>query len=153
MLEKSYPGEIAKPVSIVEWMDNEMEGKAPAKDCLELTKADSDMTEYFYHRKNLPRYRENGKKSAPCYFRKVPGYVPYPATTAMLDFKQDEDGKPLDFQMNGYDLDDVYVACVDAASGGKLIKRAHAREFCTSFLGYKRTNTQLKKRSLFMSVK
>lgn len=133
VLERSY-NEVFRPLTIVEWMDNEMEGKAPASQCIEITEKDTDLTEYFYERYNLPRKREGGKPSAPCYFRKVPGYLPYPASVAEIDFKKDADGKPSTYNPTDFDFNEVMTACIDSRVGHKKLRQIGAADFCRSYL-------------------
>lgn len=129
-LERSYPTQVKRPLNLIEWMDDEMEGRADAKDCIEITKKDVDLTPYFYARRNLPRKRGDGLAGAPCYYRKVPEYFSYPATVAEVDFGKDANGKPIDYTLSEYDRTELYYACVDAASGGKWARRGSARSFC-----------------------
>jgi hypothetical protein len=111
-----------------------MEGKEDALKCIEITEKDTDLTAYFYARNNLPRVRDNGKTGAPCYYRRVPGYIPYPATVAELEFGVDADGNKINYSMNDFHADDLYIACVDAYVGNKFLKRATAASFCKKYL-------------------
>lgn len=136
VLEGSYPDEVFKPLTITEWIDTEMEGREDPKKCIEITEADTDLTEYFFARNNLPAVRSNGKPGAPCYYRMVPGYLPYPASVAEVELKRDARGNPSDYSPKGFDLDEVFAACEDSFSGGKFMKRAAARQFCKSYLRF-----------------
>lgn len=133
VLEQSYPSELSKPLSVVEWMDNEMEGRVDASKCIEIKKdVDQDLTAQFYFKGFLPNKRTNGKPAFDCYFRKVPGYVAYPETTAELEFGKDEFGKPIDYTLSAFDKDTVYGACVDAYAGRGFMKKGAARSFCSA---------------------
>lgn len=135
VIEGSYPSEVSKPLTVVEWMDNEMEGRVNASKCVEIKKdADRDLTELFYFHSFLPNYRANGKPAYDCYFRKVPGYIPYPETTAELELGVDEDGQKIDYELKNFDKAILWNACVDAYVGKKYLKRAAARKFCDSYI-------------------
>ena len=134
VLERSY-SDVTKPLTVVEWMDNEMEGRVDASKCIELKKgADADLTADFYVHAFLPNYRDNGKHAYDCYYRKVPGYIPYPETVAELELGKDEDGNPIDLGLKTYDHDIVHNACVDAYSGNNIFKRGSARNFCDHYI-------------------
>jgi len=135
VIERSY-SDVEKPLSIVDWMDNEMEGRVDASKCIEIKKdTDLDLTEDFYYHGFLPNYRENGKPAYDCYYRKVPGYIPYPETTAELETGKDVDGNPIDYTLNTYNRDMVYTACLDAFAGNNIFKKgAPARAFCDHYL-------------------
>ena len=131
VMEKSYPDEITKPVSIVEWMDNEMEGRVDASKCVEVKKdVDRDITELFYYHQTLPNQRVGGKPAYDCYYRKIPSYVAYPEVTAELELGVQEDGKPTDYKLKGYDSDILYQACLDVYHG----RHASAAGFCDVYL-------------------
>ena len=117
VMETSYPLELKAPVTVEEWMENETYNRIKATDCLEITAADTDLTEYFYARQNLPEKRGAGKQGARCYFRKVPGHYWFPTSIAIHDLKRDEDGKKVEFDPKAFDLDDVLEACIETASG------------------------------------
>lgn len=135
VLEGSYPDETQKAQTVVEWMDTEMEGRADATRCLQLTADDTDLTEYFYQTKgNLPETRANGKPGAPCYYRMVPGYIAYPYQVAELELGRDDRGAKSDYAPTGYDLDQIYWACVDAYSGRDPFKRGGGKNFCKRYL-------------------
>src|SRR5690606_36907915 len=113
VMEASYPGEVLKPLTIEEWIESETDGKVKGKDCLEITAKDTDLTEYFYARYNLPERRENGRPSARCYYRKVPGYYWFPTSIAMHDLKKDDEGETIDFAPKQFFKEDVLHACVE----------------------------------------
>jgi hypothetical protein len=116
MMEASY-GDLTEPLQIKEWVENETYGRVTAGDCIELTAEDTDMTEYFYERKNLPEnVRPSGKPAARCYYRKVPGYYWFPTSIAYHDLKKDANGRKVEFNPKEFDKDDVVEACVEAAS-------------------------------------
>jgi hypothetical protein len=117
VMETSYPSELKAPVTVDEWMENETYNRIKATDCLEITASDTDLTEYFYARQNLPEKRGAGKQGARCYFRKVPGHYWFPTSIAIHDLKKDEEGNKVEFDPKGFDLDDVLEACVETASG------------------------------------
>jgi hypothetical protein len=134
VLEGSYPKEITTPLTVVEWMDQEMEGahgKVDGSRCVEIKKdQDRDLTERFYYHAFLPSERPRGKESYHCYFRKVPGYLPYPETVAEQELGVDEDGNKVDDLITGYDRSTLLSACVDAYAGRNFLKKADARSFC-----------------------
>jgi hypothetical protein len=117
VMETSYPSELKAPVTVEEWMENETYNRIKATDCLEITAADTDLTEYFYARQNLPEKRGPGKQGARCYFRKVPGHYWFPTSIAIHDLKKDEEGNKVEFDPKAFDLDDVLEACIETASG------------------------------------
>ena len=134
VLEGSYPDRFTTPLTVVEWMNQEMEGangKVDASRCVEIKKdEDRDLTERFYVHAFLPSERPKGKEAYHCYFRKVPGYLPYPETVAELELGVDEDGNKVDNQLAGYDRMTLWNACVDAYAGRNFFKKADARSFC-----------------------
>lgn len=135
VLEQSYPSEVSRPLTVVEWMHNEMEGKADASKCVELKKdSDRDMTERFYYHAFLPHQRPDGKPAYHCYYRKVPGYIPYPEMVAELELGVDEDGQKIDYDLKAFDSNLVWNACVDAYAGRNLFKKGPARSFCAQFI-------------------
>jgi hypothetical protein len=132
VMEQSYPSEVSKPLTVVEWMDNEMEGVVDASKCIELKKGqDQDLTSLFYFHGYLPNKRANGKPAFDCYYRKVPGFIPYPETTAELELGLDEDGNKTDYDLTGYNKDILYTACVDAYAGKNFFKKGEARKYCS----------------------
>jgi len=134
VLEGSYPREITKPLTLVEWMDQEMENapvKVQGSRCVEIKKdEDRDLTEQFYYHAFLPNERPRGKEAYDCYYRKVPGYLPYPETVAEQELGVDEDGNKVDDLITGYDRSTLWNACVDAYAGRNFLKKADARSFC-----------------------
>jgi len=112
VMEASYPSEVSEPLSVNAWLENETDGRIKASQCREIFAADTDLTQYFYERYNLPETR-NGKPGAVCYFRKVPGHYWYPTSIAYHDLKKDEDGNEIDYDPKSFDTDDVYSACVE----------------------------------------
>ena len=134
VLERSY-SDVFKPLTIVEWMDNEMEGRVDASKCVEIKKdEDQDLTSRFYYHGFLPNVRDNGKQAYDCYYRKIPGYLPYPETAAEMELGVDVDGKKIDYDLKDYNRDTLYTACVDAYAGGNFFKKGSARSFCSSYL-------------------
>lgn len=117
VMESSYPSEMKAPVTVEEWMESETYNRIRASDCLEITAADTDLTEYFYARAYLPEKRGAGKQGARCYFRKVPGHYWFPTSIALHDLKKDGDGRKVEFDPKAFDVDDVLEACVETASG------------------------------------
>lgn len=135
VLEKSYPEEVSKPLTVVEWMDNEMEGRVNAAKCVELKRfGDEDITKLFYYHNFLPNRRKAGLPAYDCYYRKVPGYIPYPEMVAELDLGVDENGEKIDYNMKGYDRAILQSACVDSYSGRNIFKKGQARSFCSSYI-------------------
>jgi hypothetical protein len=134
VLEGSYPGRFKAPLTVVEWMDQEMEGangKVDASRCVEIKKdEDRDLTERFYVHAFLPSERPKGKDAYHCYYRKVPGYLAYPETVAEQELGVDEDGNKVDDWITGYDRSTLFSACVDAYAGRNFFKKAVARSFC-----------------------
>jgi hypothetical protein len=112
VLEASYPNEITRPLKVTEWLENETDGRIKASQCIEISAADSDLTEYFYERYNLPEKRKL-RRGAVCYFRKVPGYYWFPASIAYHDLKKDEKGQTVSYNPNKFDKDDVLKACIE----------------------------------------
>jgi len=135
VMEQSYPSEVSRPLSVVDWMDNEMEGRVTAAGCIELKKdVDQDMTSLFYYQDFLPNERSNGKLAFDCYYRKVPGFIPYPETVAELELGLDEYGKKTDNDLKDFDRDILVSACVDAFSGKNFFKKAAAWGFCKDYI-------------------
>lgn len=137
VLEASYPQDFKAPLSVVEWMAQEMEdSRSPidAARCVELDKDDTDMTEYFLFQGFLPNKRLGGKPAYDCYYRKVPAYLAYPSLVGEIELGRDVDGNPTQIQLNDYDRDILLDACIDSFAGKKLIKRPAARTFCEAFL-------------------
>jgi hypothetical protein len=138
MMEASY-GDLTEPLKIKEWVENETYGRVTAADCIELTAEDTDMTEYFYERKNLPeKVRASGKPAARCYYRKVPGHYWFPASIAYHDLKRDADGVKFEFDPKNFDKDDVIEACVEAASSKLGRFFGSGREKCKAHLGLRK---------------
>jgi hypothetical protein len=115
VMEASY-NDLKHPLTVEEWIENETDGKVKGHECLEIFAHDTDLTEYFYERYNLPERRNSGKPGAKCYIRKVPGYYWFPASIAAHDLKKNGDGKPVEFNPTRFDKDDVMDACIEAAS-------------------------------------
>ena len=133
VLEGSYPDEVFKPLTVVEWMDNEMEGRVDASRCVELKKSeDQDLTQLFYYHSFLPSNRAHGKDAYHCYYRKVPGYIPYPETVAELELGVEESGEKIDYQLKSYDQGILYQACLDAFSR-RGSRRGSANGFCGQY--------------------
>lgn len=134
VMEASY-GDISKPLSVEEWIENETYNRVKGSDCVEITAADTDLTEYFYERHTLPEKRADGKASARCYIRKVPGHYWFPASIATHDLKKNGEGKPVEFNPTSFDKDEVLEACVEAASskigrffgGGRATCKKHLK--------------------------
>ena len=128
VMEASY-SDILKPLTVKEWAENETYDRINGNDCIELTDKDTDLTEYFYARHNLPEQRENGKPSSRCYIKKVPGHYWYPTSIAYHELKKDEDGDKIDFAPQTFDRDDVMAACKEAAGGkiGRLLGGGKAK--------------------------
>ena len=117
VMEASY-GDIEKPLSVDEWIENETYNRVKGSDCVEITAADTDLTEYFYERRTLPEVRSEGKTGARCYIRKVPGHYWFPMSIAFHDLKKNAEGKPVEFDPKSFEKEDVLEACVEAT--GKL---------------------------------
>jgi hypothetical protein len=133
VMEASYD-DVPKPLTVNEWISNETYERV--SDCVEITAADTDLTEYFYARYNLPEVRANGRTSGRCYIRKVPGHYWFPTSIAYHDLRRDEDGGEVEFDPKGFDIDDVFDACVDAFSSrlGRWMG-GDARAKCKKYLG------------------
>ncbi len=116
VMEAGYPLEVKKPLTVNEWIENETYGRVSASDCLEINSSDTDLTEYFYERINLPEKRSGGRQAARCYIRKVPAYYWFPASIALHDLRKDEEGNTIDFDPKTFDKQDVLEACIEAAS-------------------------------------
>lgn len=133
VMEASY-GDLTRPLTVDEWIENETYNRVKGSDCLEINATDTDLTEYFYQRHTLPEKRL-GKPGARCYIRKVPGHYWFPTSIALHDLKKDEAGKKVDYNPQGFDPDDVFDACVEAASskvgrvfgGGKSKCKKHLK--------------------------
>lgn len=134
VMEASY-GDVKKPLTVDEWIENETYNRVKGSDCLEITAEDTDLTEYFYERHTLPEKRSSGKQGARCYIRKVPGHYWFPTSIALHDLKKDEDGKKVEYNPQSFDVDDVLEACIEAASskigrffgGGKAKCKKHLK--------------------------
>lgn len=115
VMDANY-GDVIKPLNIDDWVANETYNRVRGSECEEIFAQDTDLTNYFYERFNLPENRGPGKKSARCYIRKVPGYYWFPTSIAYHDLKKDEDGDKIDYNPKGFDFDDVMSACEEAVS-------------------------------------
>lgn len=132
VMEASY-GDVTRPLTVSEWIENETYNRVRGDECVVLSSQDTDMTEYFYERASLPETRENGKASARCYIRKVPGFYWFPTSIALHELGRDEDGRKVEYNPTSFDVDDVFSACVEVASskfgrlfgGGKAKCRKH----------------------------
>jgi hypothetical protein len=134
VLERSY-SDVTKPLTVVQWMDNEMEGRVDASKCIEIKKDDDrDLTSLFYYHNFLPNVRSNGKPAYDCYYRKVPGYIPYPETTAEQELGVDENGEKIDYHLKAYNTETLETSCVDAFAGRNIFKKGAARSFCDSYI-------------------
>lgn len=135
VMEAGYPSEVKRPLTVNEWIENETYDRVSARDCLEINSNDTDLTEYFYERINLPEKRSGGKTGARCYIRKVPGHYWFPTSIALHDLRKDEEGNSIDFDPKTFDKNDVLEACIEAAStklgrlfgGGKAKCKAHLK--------------------------
>jgi hypothetical protein len=134
VMEATY-SDVTKPLTVEEWAENEMYNRVKGSECLEITAADTDLTEYFYERHTLPETRASGKPGAKCYIRKVPGYYWFPASIALHDLKRDEKGKKVEYDPKRFEVDDVLDACTEAASTklGRLLGGGRAK--CKKHLG------------------
>jgi hypothetical protein len=133
VMEASYD-DLTRPLTVSEWIENETSGKVKGSECINLSKSDTDLTEYFYDRYNLPSRRSNGKKGARCYIKKVPGYYWFPASIAFHELGLDEEGAPVQFDPKAFDLDDVFAACKDAVSGKMGSLFSGAKQQCRQYL-------------------
>lgn len=135
VMETSYPSELKAPVTVEEWIESETYNRVKGSDCLEITAADTDLTEYFYERQTLPETRASGKTGARCYIRKVPGHYWFPTSIAIHDLKKDEEGKKVEYDPQTFDVEDVLEACVETASsrlgrffgGGRAKCKSHLK--------------------------
>ncbi len=127
VMEASYD-DVTRPLTVNEWIENETDGRFKANECIDITAADTDLTEYFYNRYNLPEVRDPGRKSARCYIRRVPGYYVYPTGIALHELKRDEKGNEVEYNPKAFSIEDVLHACVDATQGKK--------SQCKRYLGY-----------------
>lgn len=134
VMEASYP-DVTKPLTVEEWIENETYGRVKGHECLEITAADTDLTEYFYERKTLPEKRAGSLQGAKCYIRKVPGYYWFPASIATHELGKDAEGNKVEFNPKEFDKEEVLEACIEAAStklgrffgGGKSKCKKHLR--------------------------
>ena len=113
VMEASY-NDVPKPLSIDEWIENETYNRVKGSDCLEITAADTDLTEYFYDRGYLPEVRKNGKPGARCYIKKTPGYYRFPMNIATHELGKNSSGKPTEYNPTQFEKDEVLEACVEA---------------------------------------
>lgn len=135
VMEASYPSEVSRPLTVEEWIENETYNRVKGSECVEITSADTDLTEYFYERHTLPERREMGKTGARCYIRKVPGYYWFPASIAYHDLKKNEKGEKVEFNPSRFEIEDVLEACIEAAStkigrffgGGRAKCKSHLK--------------------------
>lgn len=134
VMEAGY-SDVVKPLSIDDWVANETYGRVRGSECLEITAADTDLTEYFYERRNLPERRGNNLPSARCYLRKVPAYYWFPMSIATRDLGRDVNGKKVDFNPTAFDKEEVLSACTEAASGkiGRIFGGGKSK--CKKYLG------------------
>lgn len=136
VMEATY-SDIKKPLTVEEWIENETYNRVKGSDCLEITAADTDLTAFFYERKNLPENRGPGKISAPCYIRKVPGHYWFPANIAYHDLKKDIDGNKMDYNPQSFEIDEVLMACNEAASSKTGRFFGTGKEKCKKHLNIK----------------
>lgn len=136
VMEASY-SDIEKPLTVEEWAENETYGRVKGNECLEITAADTDLTEYFYERRTLPEQREGNLPGARCYIKKVPGYYWFPASIAAHELGRDGKGKKVEFNPTSFDKEEVLSACVEAASSklGRLF--GGGKDKCKKHLGMK----------------
>lgn len=138
VMESSYPSELKAPVTVEEWIESETYNRVKGSDCLEITAADTDLTEYFYERHTLPEKRANGKPGARCYIRKVPGHYWFPTSIALHDLKKDEEGKAVEYNPQKFEVEDVMEACMETATSklGRFFGGAKAKEKCKAHLKF-----------------
>ncbi len=115
VMEASYP-DVTKPLTVDEWIENETYGRVKGHECLDISKADVDLTAYFYERATLPEKRTPPLQGAKCYIRKVPGYFWFPASIATHELGKDIDGNKVEFNPKEFDKEEVFAACKEAAA-------------------------------------
>ncbi|HXH32567.1 MAG TPA: protein-glutamine glutaminase family protein [Bacteriovoracaceae bacterium] len=124
VMEASYP-EVDRPLTVNEWIENETDGRVKSQECIDISAKDTDLTEFFYERYNLPEVREEGRRGARCYIRKVPGFYWYPAGIALHELKKNAKGDEVEYSPTAFEPEEVMEACVEAASGKKSKCKQH----------------------------
>jgi hypothetical protein len=112
VIDGGFPGFINRPMQVGEWMKKFVN----TTNCKMMKHNERELFELMFKGMMFPEYTPQ-YGAVDCYAYIAPGAFWTPATVAMGVLQENADGEPIRFTRDHYDMDELYQACKEAASG------------------------------------
>ncbi len=112
VMDAGFPAMISEPLSIADWLV-EFVG---SNKCKEIEATETELIERMFVPVVFPQRTSYG--TFDCYYRITPGGNWTPASVAKQLLGKDEDGRPVRYERNDIDPDELYSACLETTTSG-----------------------------------
>lgn len=109
VMDKGFPKKITSPLLREEWMKNFVGDKSV---CKEIKQGEDDLVARMFRESTFPVETQYG--SHDCYYKITPAGYMTPGSVAKHILGKDEDGRPVNFNRDEMNLNEVYNACLEA---------------------------------------
>lgn len=130
VIDGGFPGYVKRPMQIGEWLTKFVNTSS----CKMINSRERDLFELMHKGRMYPEYTPQ-YGAVDCYTYIAPGPFWTPATVAMGVLQEDEDGRPIRFSREQYDLDELLQACKEAAGGRLGTVLGGQKKKCKEYLG------------------
>ena len=110
-LDAGFPGDIRGPLAPKDWLKR----FTGSTNCKEIKASETDLVERIFDGYTFPETTSYGKYD--CYYKYTPAGYWTPSSVAKGLLGVDEEGKPVQYSREEFDTDEVFYACVEAATG------------------------------------
>lgn len=112
VIDGGFPGFVKRPMTIPEWFNRFVN----TTNCKMINSRERDLFELMFKGRMYPEYTPQ-YGAVDCYAYIAPGPFWTPATVAMGVLQEDSSGNPIRFSREDYDMDELFQACKEAATG------------------------------------
>jgi hypothetical protein len=130
VMDAGFPGMFREPLKISEWLER----FAKTENCKEMRAHQSELIELIFSGRQFPRKTSYGMND--CYTIIVPAEYWTPSAVAKNLLGRDQEGNPIRYIRDDFDMDELYQACVEAVTSplGRVLGSGQAR--CEKYLNY-----------------
>lgn len=111
VIDGGFPGMIKTPLEPKDWLKK----FTGSENCKEIQAEEKDLLKLMFYGQVFPKETNYGRYD--CYHITVPAGYWWPSSIAKSLLGEDEKGKPVNYSRDSHNLDEVYSACLEAATG------------------------------------
>jgi hypothetical protein len=128
VMDAGFPGDIRGPLAPKDWLKR----FTSSTNCKEIKASETDLVERMFDGYTFPQTTSYGKYD--CYYKYTPAGYWTPSAVAKGLLGVDEEGKPIQYSREEFDTDEVFYACVEAATGPVGRALGGGKKLCEKYL-------------------